>query len=224
MKLLKLQAWEQHFKGGIEDARKEELIRHMNRGAFRALNQAISNAVPAIVLVVTLTAYMKTGKPIVASTIFTAISLFNQLRFPLLFYPRVIDSLANGKNEWRGPRGSFLCLLCCSIKLVQQVTHNKHYHHEPPPKVCDLNVDLTVTPPDVVVTVNPSCETTDRPGTLTFRYTGGGCTASDNAATYCGDKAPTCADSKFQQYLLKLMKHTRSTNGTVADGTVCKHI
>lgn len=30
--------------------------------------------------------------------------------------------------------------------------------------------------------------------------------------------------SKFQQYLLKLMKHTRSTNGTVADGTVCKHI
>ena len=90
--------------------------------------------------------------------------------------------------------------------------------------MCDLNVDLTVTPPDVVVTVNPSCETTDRPGTLTFRYTGGGCTASDNAATYSGDKAPTCADSKFQQYLLKLMKHTRSTNGTVADGTVCKHI
>ena len=101
MKLLKLQAWETHFEEGIEDARKEELRLHIKRGAFRALNQAISNAVPAIVLVVTLTAYRKTGRPIVASTIFTAISLFNQLRFPLLFYPMVIDSLANGKNALR---------------------------------------------------------------------------------------------------------------------------
>jgi ABC-type multidrug transport system fused ATPase/permease subunit len=65
------------------------------------VNQAISNAVPALVLVVTLTAYVKTGKPIVASTIFTAISLFNQLRFPLFFYPMLIDSLANGKNALR---------------------------------------------------------------------------------------------------------------------------
>ena len=99
MKLLKLQGWEHHFRRGIESQRKEELMRHINRGAFRALNNAISNAVPAIVLVVTLTAYRRTGKPIVASTIFTAISLFNQLRFPLLFYPMVIDSLANGKNS-----------------------------------------------------------------------------------------------------------------------------
>ena len=101
MKLLKLQGWEDHFRKGIEMQRKEELRRHINRGAFRALNNAISNAVPAIVLVVTLTAYRRTGKPIVASTIFTAISLFNQLRFPLLFYPMDIDSLANGKNSIR---------------------------------------------------------------------------------------------------------------------------
>ena len=75
--------------------------RHSTRGAVRALNQAISNSVPAIVLVVTLSAYKNTGKPIVASTIFTAISLFNQLRFPLYLYPMLIDSLANGKNALR---------------------------------------------------------------------------------------------------------------------------
>jgi ABC-type multidrug transport system fused ATPase/permease subunit len=108
MKLLKLQAWETHFEEGIEKARKEELRIHVKRGAFRALNQAISNAVPAIVLVVTLTAYRKTGRPIVASTIFTAISLFNQLRFPLLFYPLVIDSIANGKNALRR-LSTYLC-------------------------------------------------------------------------------------------------------------------
>ena len=77
------------------------MSRHSARGAVRALSQAISNSVPAIVLVVTLTAYKNTGKPIVASTIFTAISLFNQLRFPLFFYPMLIDSLANGKNALR---------------------------------------------------------------------------------------------------------------------------
>jgi ABC-type multidrug transport system fused ATPase/permease subunit len=37
----------------------------------------------------------------VASTIFTAISLFNQLRFPLFFLPMLLDSLANGKNALR---------------------------------------------------------------------------------------------------------------------------
>jgi len=71
------------------------------RGLVRAVNSAISNAVPALVLVVTLAAYAKTGKDIKASVIFTAISLFNQLRFPLFFYPMLIDSLANGKNSLR---------------------------------------------------------------------------------------------------------------------------
>lgn len=108
MKLLKLFGWDNYFESGIERQRKEELCRHVNRGAFRALNNAISNAVPSIVLVVTLTAYRKTGRPIVASTIFTAISLFNQLRFPLLFYPMVIDSLANGKNALKR-LSSYLC-------------------------------------------------------------------------------------------------------------------
>lgn len=118
MKLLKLQAWEREFEKKIEDARKEEIKRHIARGAFRALNQAISNAVPAIVLVVTLTAYQKTGRPIVASTIFTAISLFNQLRFPLLFYPMVIDSIANGKNALRR-----LSKYLCQEDLTPYVAH-----------------------------------------------------------------------------------------------------
>ena len=101
MLLLKLQNWEGTFADGIQDHREEELRRLRKRGSVRALNQAISNAVPTITLVVTLSAYARTGKPIVASTIFTAISLFNQLRFPLLFYPMLIDSMANGKNSLR---------------------------------------------------------------------------------------------------------------------------
>lgn len=101
MKLLKLQGWEQRFAEDIRSHRCDELQRHSNRGLVRALSQAVSNSVPALVLVVTLTAYVKTGRPVVASTIFTAISLFNQLRFPLFFYPMLIDSLANGRNAMR---------------------------------------------------------------------------------------------------------------------------
>ncbi len=101
IQLLKLQSWESIFARDIESFREEELKRLTKRGSVRALNQAISFAVPTITLVVTLSAYAKMGKPIVASTIFTAISLFNQLRFPLLFYPMLIDSMANGKNSLR---------------------------------------------------------------------------------------------------------------------------
>ena len=101
MKLLKLQGWEEQFAGDIRRHRADELAHHKMRGIIRSINSAISNAVPALVLVVTLTAYANTGKPIVASTVFTAISLFNQLRFPLFFYPMLIDALANGKNSLR---------------------------------------------------------------------------------------------------------------------------
>jgi ABC-type multidrug transport system fused ATPase/permease subunit len=98
MKLLKLFGWEDRFAQDISGHRSDELARHASRGIVRAVNSAISNAVPAVVLVVTLTAYARSGQPIVASTIFTAISLFNQLRFPLFFYPMLIDALANGRN------------------------------------------------------------------------------------------------------------------------------
>lgn len=80
---------------------QDELKRYLSKGRYKALNTAISNAVPAIVLVVTLIAYRNTGKPLLASTIFTAISLFNQLRFPLFFYPNLIEAIANGKNSFR---------------------------------------------------------------------------------------------------------------------------
>jgi len=101
MKLLKVQSWEKVFADDIKKHRRDELNRHRMRGVVRAVNSAISNAVPALVLVVTLTAYAKTGKPIKASTIFTAISLFNQLRYPLFFYPMLIDSLVIGRNSLR---------------------------------------------------------------------------------------------------------------------------
>ena len=175
MKLLKLQAWEHSFEDDIRAHRMEELRRHATRGIIRAINQAISNAVPALVLVVTLAAYAKTGRPIVASTIFTAISLFNQLRFPLFFYPMLIDSLANGRNALRrvssylsseeitpyveilpplaGGRGkiemkngNFLWSTAKTVKDGEVAT-------EAAPALCDVNLDIK--PGEVVAVVGP---------------------------------------------------------------------
>jgi len=108
MKLLKLQAWDNSFEEKIQQQREEELRRQLKRGTFQALNSAISNAVPSIILVVTLGAYKRAGGAIIASTVFTAISLFNQLRFPLYFYPLLIDTMANGKQSMRRI-SSYLC-------------------------------------------------------------------------------------------------------------------
>merc|ERR1740139_2177242 len=101
MELLKLQNWENEFASSVARERDAELRLHVRRGKVRALNMAVSNAVPSVTLLVTLTAYARTGRPMLASTIFTAISLFNQLRFPLFFYPIFVDTLARGRSAMR---------------------------------------------------------------------------------------------------------------------------
>jgi hypothetical protein len=82
MKLLKLfGGWECVFSSHIGETRDEQMKKKQKKGSVRAINQAFSNAVPVISLVVTLGHYARSGKPIVASTIFASISLFNQRKY-----------------------------------------------------------------------------------------------------------------------------------------------
>ena len=82
MKLLKLfGGWETVFSSHIEETRDEQMKRKQKKGSVRAINQAFSNAVPVVSLVVTLSHYARSGQPIVASTIFASISLFNQREY-----------------------------------------------------------------------------------------------------------------------------------------------
>lgn len=95
IQLLKLLSWDAAPE--IKAERDRELSLHERRGVVRATSTAIFNTVPALVLVVTMAAYARTKQPITASIVFTAISLFNQLRFPLFFLPMWMDSYSNAK-------------------------------------------------------------------------------------------------------------------------------
>src|SRR5690606_24493470 len=56
---------------------------------------AVTNSLPAIVSVVTFVVYSMMGNTLTPSKVFTALALFNQLRFPLMFYPMVLSYLAD---------------------------------------------------------------------------------------------------------------------------------
>lgn len=60
------------------------------------------------------------------------------------------------------------------------------------PQTCNLSVTASATPNSVTVPVS-DCDVLGKPLKLTFRYTGGGCSASDNAATRANLKVPTCS-------------------------------
>ena len=95
MKLLKLfGGWETVFSSHIEETRDEQMKRKQKKGSVRAINQAFSNAVPVISLVVTLGHYAKSGKPIVASTIFASISLFNQREYCIKYHRCYVCNVA----------------------------------------------------------------------------------------------------------------------------------
>lgn len=49
-----------------------------------------------------------------------------------------------------------------------------------PSQVCDLSVDKTATPDNIIPSPAPSCKTEGKPTSLRFKYVGGGCDASDH--------------------------------------------
>lgn len=62
----------------------------------------------------TIWAFVSLGNVLSAARIFTAIALFNQLRFPLLFYPMVIAAVAEGR-----------------VALNRLQGEDQHHHHLP---------------------------------------------------------------------------------------------
>ncbi|CAN0032979.1 unnamed protein product, partial [Heterosigma akashiwo] len=103
IRAIKFYNWEVPFLGEAGEIQKktdESRVSLFRR--FAKLNWALltaaTSATPAIVSTVTLLLYSYWTKELLQpSKIFTALSLFNQIRLPLLFYPWVLSALADGK-------------------------------------------------------------------------------------------------------------------------------
>ena len=93
---VKMFAWEENFEAALGESRMKEL-NFLGRVAYlRAANRAYITALPGIVAVVSFITYALAKKDanISASTLFAAIVAFDQLRFPLLFYPVSLAQLS----------------------------------------------------------------------------------------------------------------------------------
>ncbi|CAM9715367.1 unnamed protein product, partial [Chrysoparadoxa australica] len=116
IRAIKFYNWELPFLRRIEAVHGEEqdiLRRSVN---LRSILASVLTTTPSVVIVITLGLYSATGNPLVPSVVFTALSLFNQLRFPLYLFPVTLSVLSDGRVS-HDRLSNFLnsAESCCSI-------------------------------------------------------------------------------------------------------------
>ncbi|XP_039727463.1 ATP-binding cassette sub-family C member 2 [Pteropus medius] len=95
IKILKYFAWEPSFKEQIHDIRKKELKNLLAYGQLQAMIMFFLYITPVLVSVVTFSVYVlvDSNNILDAEKAFTAISLFNILRYPMTILPMVISAV-----------------------------------------------------------------------------------------------------------------------------------
>jgi ATP-binding cassette subfamily C (CFTR/MRP) protein 1 len=96
---VKMYTWEESFEKNIEKSRNEELSLLARVANLRGFSRAYMTALPGVVAVLSFVVFaLATVNPsITASTLFAALVAFDQLRFPLLFYPMALAQLAQAR-------------------------------------------------------------------------------------------------------------------------------
>ena len=97
IRAIKSYNWEQYFKESLSAIREKELSVLAESANIRAILVSVLSAAPSFVAVITLAVYAYLGNDLSPTKVFTALALFNQLRFPLIFYPMVLNTLAEGR-------------------------------------------------------------------------------------------------------------------------------
>ena len=94
IKVIKLYAWEESFLNKVEEVRSRELSTLRNASLVKAVTSFLWASTPLLVSVVTFATYIGFGGILTADKAFTALSLFNILRFPTNALPMVITNVA----------------------------------------------------------------------------------------------------------------------------------
>eukprot|EP00526_Cylindrotheca_closterium_P003615 CAMPEP_0113627398 /NCGR_PEP_ID=MMETSP0017_2-20120614/14187_1 /TAXON_ID=2856 /ORGANISM="Cylindrotheca closterium" /LENGTH=1399 /DNA_ID=CAMNT_0000537647 /DNA_START=103 /DNA_END=4302 /DNA_ORIENTATION=+ /assembly_acc=CAM_ASM_000147 len=95
---VKMYTWEENVRKRIEGYRNEEL-KHLKSAAYlQGFSRAYMGALPGVVAVVSFLVYSLTeDADISASRLFASIVAFDQLRFPLMFYPMSLAQLVQAQ-------------------------------------------------------------------------------------------------------------------------------
>lgn len=96
---VKMQTWEKEIMERIAGKRSEELKYLKSAAYLRGFSRAYMGALPGLVAVVSFIVYALFSKDtdISPSTLFAALVAFDQLRFPLLFYPMALAQLVQAQ-------------------------------------------------------------------------------------------------------------------------------
>jgi len=100
IRAIRQMGWEEVFNKEVCELREEELSAQRRRMNVGATLVSVFSALPPFMTAVVLAAYAWTqgGQAFQPSTIFAALAVLDQVRFPLLFYPSALDQLAEGKT------------------------------------------------------------------------------------------------------------------------------
>src|SRR5215471_18339022 len=90
MRAIKVYTWEKSFLSRVNDIRRSELKIVKYLLMLKAGINAVSMSIPVYASILAFMTYSLTGNSLNPANIFSSLTLFNMLRIPLLFLPRVI--------------------------------------------------------------------------------------------------------------------------------------
>ncbi|MES1913923.1 MAG: hypothetical protein MHM6MM_006066, partial [Cercozoa sp. M6MM] len=101
MRVLKMYAWETRFGQRIEGVRDEELVQLRKYVFLKVVSSLFWTATPTVVSLTAFAAYTWFGHELTAAKAFTALALFNIIRFPLSVLPIIVGQLVEAAVSLR---------------------------------------------------------------------------------------------------------------------------
>ena len=98
MRVIKYYAWENTFADRVRKIRDREVGLVWKSQKVGALFGVALFSTPVFIAVCSLGTYSLSGNPIITSKAYTALALFNMLRFPLVLVPFLLNTLLNALN------------------------------------------------------------------------------------------------------------------------------
>lgn len=96
IRTVKSYGWESIFDSILSRYRRSELITLSEIMWCRTVVLSIMSAMPSLISVLSLGGYAFLGHELTPAKVFTAVSLFNSLKHPLIIYPTVYNTLSDG--------------------------------------------------------------------------------------------------------------------------------